>query len=121
MASVLVVDDEPDARAVLQMLLSLQGYAVTTAADGAAALLAVNECKPDVIVTDWMMPQMNGQQLCRRLREDPATRAIPIIMSSAVSADLDRNSPRNYDRYLRKPVDFEVLLSTIRALIDKRS
>ncbi|MEV0902189.1 response regulator [Actinoplanes sp. NPDC049802] len=92
MGTVLVVDDEPDLRFVLRRIFARAGHEVTEAGDGAAALTAIHQSPPDLVVTDMMMPVMDGVELIRALRADPATAAIPILSVSgdwqlAVDAD----------------------------------
>jgi CheY-like chemotaxis protein len=82
MALILVVDDEPDQRFLLRRSLTRAGHEVFDALDGAAALQAIRELVPDLVVTDLMMPVMGGAELIRRLRGDPATAAILILVAS---------------------------------------
>jgi CheY-like chemotaxis protein len=82
MSRILVVDDEPDQRFLLRRIFERAGHEVSDAGDGAAALAAVRESPPDLVVTDMMMPVMGGPELIRRLREDPATAGIPIMAAS---------------------------------------
>jgi KaiC/GvpD/RAD55 family RecA-like ATPase/CheY-like chemotaxis protein len=82
MARILVVDDEPDERFLLRRMLEREGYEVLDASDGAAALAIVRESRPDLILTDMMMPVMDGAELIGRLRSDPATAGIPILAST---------------------------------------
>ena len=77
-----MVDDEPDQRFLLRRIFERAGHEVTDAEDGAAALAAVRESPPDLVVTDMMMPVMDGAELIRRLRGDPATAGIPILAAS---------------------------------------
>ncbi|GAA0495737.1 hypothetical protein Ade02nite_18220 [Paractinoplanes deccanensis] len=84
MAKVLVVDDEPDLRFLHRRILSRAGHEVIEAGDGVAALEAVRSSPPDLVVTDVMMPVMDGIEFIRELRADPATAAIPVL---AVSGD----------------------------------
>jgi len=93
MSRILVVDDEPDERFLLRRMFERAGHEVLDAADGAAALAIVRQSAPDLIVTDMMMPVMDGPELIRRLRSDPATAGIPIMASTgdpglAGSADM---------------------------------
>jgi CheY-like chemotaxis protein len=81
-ARILVVDDEPDQRFLLRRIFERAGHEVTEAADGAAALKAVRELSPDLVVTDMMMPVMGGVEFIRRLRGDPATADIPILAAT---------------------------------------
>ena len=82
MSKILVVDDEPDQRFLLRRIFQRAGHEVSEANDGAAALQAVQEAAPDLVVTDVMMPVMDGAELIRRLRGDPATAHIPILAAS---------------------------------------
>jgi CheY-like chemotaxis protein len=79
---VLVVDDDPDIRAFVELALEDEGYEVASAVDG-EALVQAREQHPDVILLDLMMPGMDGVEVSRRLRDDPATAAIPVIVMSA--------------------------------------
>jgi CheY-like chemotaxis protein len=80
---ILVVDDEPDLRFILRRTFEKAGHEVTDAGHGAAALECVRGSRPDLIVTDMMMPVMDGSELIRRLRADPATAQIPILAVTA--------------------------------------
>jgi CheY-like chemotaxis protein len=96
MARILVVDDEPDARFLLRYAFERAGHEVTEAGDGVAALKAVQECRPALVVTDMMMPMMGGVELIKRLRATPDTAQIPILSVSgnlelAVDADVALN------------------------------
>jgi CheY-like chemotaxis protein len=91
-ARILVVDDEPAQRFVLRRIFERAGHEVTDAGDGAVALRAVRESRPDLVVTDMMMPVMDGREFIRQLRGEPATAGIPILAASgdpllAVGAD----------------------------------
>jgi CheY-like chemotaxis protein len=79
---ILVVDDEPDQRFLLRRIFERAGHEVSDANDGAAALRAVRESVPDLVVTDMMMPVMDGLELIRCLRGDPATAHIPILAAT---------------------------------------
>jgi CheY-like chemotaxis protein len=81
-ARILVVDDEPDQRFMLRRIFERAGHEVTDACDGAAALQAVRCSRPDLVVTDVMMPVMGGLELIRRLRAEPATAHIPVLVVS---------------------------------------
>ena len=91
MARILVVDDEPDERFLLRRAFERAGHEVTDAADGAAALAIARESLPDLVVTDMRMPVMDGAELIRRLRADPATAGIPILASTG-DTDLARGA-----------------------------
>ena len=99
MSKILVVDDEPDQRFLLRMILQRAGHEVTEATDGAAALRAVHESPPDLVVTDMMMPVMDGMELIRCLRGDPATAHILILAASGdshLAAAADAIVPKPY-------------------------
>lgn len=99
-ARVLVVDDEADLRFILRRCFDRAGYDVAEAGDGAAALRSVREVRPDLVVTDLVMPVMNGFELIQQLRADPVTAGIPIIVVSsnwltATGADAAMTKPFN--------------------------
>jgi CheY-like chemotaxis protein len=96
---ILVVDDEPDQRFLLRRIFERAGHQVSEAGDGAAALRAVRESRPDLVVTDMMMPVMGGAELIWRLRGEPATASIPIVAASAdsqLAGDVDAVVPKPY-------------------------
>lgn len=101
MGTILVVDDEPDLRYILHRIFTRAGHDVTEAGNGAAALEAVRQVRPDLVVTDMMMPVMGGVELIRRLRADPATSAIPILSVSAdwqLAVEADAALAKPYQR-----------------------
>jgi CheY-like chemotaxis protein len=105
-ARILVVDDEPAHRFALRRIFERAGHEVTDAGDGAAALLAVRECPPDLVVTDMMMPVMGGAELIRRLRSEPATVGIPIVAATgdpqlAVGADAVVSKPYKWEHLIK--------------------
>src|SRR5215210_1649931 len=81
---VLVVDDDPDKSDLLKVALSMEGYDVQTASNGREALQAIERFPPDLVITDVMMPEVDGFELARRIRENPGTRFIPIILQSSL-------------------------------------
>ncbi len=113
---ILVVDDEEDTRELLRALLESEGYAVTTAADGEAALARVQETRPDLILLDIMMPEMDGLEVCDHLRFDPATRDVPIIFLTAKQDPVTQSRASILDAYayIEKPFSPEALLAEIR-------
>ncbi|MCM2551679.1 response regulator [Burkholderia glumae] len=112
MKTILIVDDEFDVLTVWRLLLEQCGYAVFTASNGALALDRIREGKPDLIVTDFMMPVMSGGELCAALANEPDWRAIPIILCSA-AADIPPQ-PNASILYARKPLSFDALLGMVR-------
>ena len=107
-----MVDDEPDQRFLLRRIIQRAGHEVGEANDGAAALQAVRESPPDLVVTDVMMPVMNGTELIRSLRGDPATAHIPILVASG-----DTHLAGPADAILAKPYDWRDLLALVEALL----
>jgi CheY-like chemotaxis protein len=112
--TVLVVDDEPDIRFLLRVTLELAGYGVVEAAHGKAALDQVRRSPPRLVVTDQMMPVMNGSELIERLRADGGTKAIPIVMISGT-----RVAQAGADAVLRKPFDPSELIVVVDGLTGK--
>jgi CheY-like chemotaxis protein len=117
MNSILVVDDELLVAEMLAELLQDEGYAVTTAAHGKHALERVRQQHPDLIVTDFMMPLMNGLELAQTLRADPATAGIPIVLVSGGQGQIARQHPEAFDIVLNKPCEVDHLLAAIRRLL----
>ena len=113
---VLIVDDEEAQREILSYNLEAEGLVVTRAADGEEALLLVTEERPDVIILDWMMPNVSGIEVCRRLKIRPDTRDIPIIMLSARSEEVDRvrGLETGADDYVVKPYSVVELMARVR-------
>ena len=114
---VLVVEDEPAQRDVLSYNLEADGFRVVQAENGEEALMMVDEDTPDVIVLDWMMPNLSGIEVCRRLKSRPQTRLIPIIMLSARSEEVDkvRGLETGADDYVIKPYSVVELMARVRA------
>ncbi|MFO8126338.1 phosphate regulon transcriptional regulator PhoB [Yoonia sp.] len=113
---VLIVEDEAAQREVLAYNLEAEGFRVTRAENGEEALLCVDEDAPDVIVLDWMMPNLSGIEVCRRLKNKPDTRSIPIIMLSARSEEVDkvRGLETGADDYVVKPYSVSELMARVR-------
>ena len=103
--TVLLVEDEPAQREVLVYNLEAECFDVITVDNGEDALLLVEENEPDLIILDWMIPQPSGLEVCRRLKSNPKTRQIPIIMLSARAEDVDRvrGLETGADDYVVKP------------------
>ncbi len=117
----LVVDDDPPLRRMLQRTLVAEGFSVTLAGDGGAALVAVEEAAPDVIVLDLAMPGLDGLAVCRRLRSKGLP--TPILMLTARDSIPDRvgGLEAGADDYLVKPFAVQELIARIRALTRRRS
>lgn len=114
---VLVVEDEPAQREVLAYNLEAEGFVVSRAQDGEEALMLVDELPPDVIVLDWMMPNLSGIEVCRRLKIRSETRGIPVIMLSARSEEVDRvrGLETGADDYVIKPYSIVELMARVRS------
>jgi CheY-like chemotaxis protein len=116
---VLVVEDDADARELLHAVLEQRGARVTAAHSVAAAVAALHECPPDVIVSDIAMPEEDGIALAKKVRALKAPEsATPMIAVSAFVASSDRHRAleAGFDRYLFKPIDFDELCSAIETL-----
>jgi diguanylate cyclase (GGDEF)-like protein len=119
--SVLVVDDDPDKRMLLTVALQMAGYDVRTANDGEEGLAAMESYHPDLLITDVMMPKMDGYELARRVRANPLTRFVPIIIQTAARNDAQdqrRGSEVGALGYITDPTDLDLLLARARTLLD---
>jgi len=123
MAKILVVDDEPDALDLMAFNLRQAGLEVVTADDGAAALKRAREVVPDLILLDLMLPEVDGLEVCKQLRRDPATSPIPIIMVTAKAAEIDRvlGLELGADDYVTKPFSPRELVLRVKNLIRRRT
>ena len=116
---ILVVDDEANIRELLTQEFTEAGYAVSTAVNGRDAIARVRAERPDLIVLDVMMPEMNGFDVAAVLKNDPVTMDIPIVILSIVQ-DRDRGYRVGVDRYLTKPIDTDLLFREVGALIEQK-
>lgn len=120
-SNILVVDDNPDKLNLIKAALDLAGYNVTTATDGDEALTAIESYQPDLVITDVMMPRMNGYELAQRIRANPVTKFIPVIMQTAAgrrSEDLRRANEAGALGYITDPTDLDLLLARTRTLLE---
>jgi two-component system, OmpR family, phosphate regulon response regulator PhoB len=115
--TVLIVEDEPAQREVLAYNLEAEGFRVSRAENGEEALLLVAEEAPDLIVLDWMLPNVSGIEVCRQLKMRAETRAVPVIMLSARSEEVDkvRGLETGADDYVIKPYSIVELMARVRA------
>ncbi len=113
-----VADDDPDIVDILRFNLTTAGYEVEAAADGAAALALVRRTRPDLVVLDWMMPELDGLAVLTALKADDATRDIPVVMLTARASDADHGEgwEAGADYYITKPFDLEELLRFVGCL-----
>jgi DNA-binding response OmpR family regulator len=120
---ILIVDDDPVIVRLLQINFRLEGYDVDTASRGEEALERVRVERPDVVILDVMMPGLDGWEVCRQLKENPAVRHVPVIFLSARAQDEDRQ--RGYalgvDEYVTKPFDPAHLVEIVRAAVARSS
>ena len=114
--TILLVEDEPAQRAVLAYNLKSEGFEVIEAEDGEEALVMAQESVPDLVLLDWMLPHVSGLEVCRRLKSGKATRALPVIMLSARSEELDkvRGLETGADDYMVKPYSVAELMARVR-------
>ncbi|MGI8502443.1 MAG: response regulator transcription factor [Hassallia sp.] len=119
--TILVVDDDLGTRLSISDYLELSGYIVITADDGQEALEIVEEYHPDLIVTDIVMPRMNGYELVRQVRQKPAFRLLPVILLTARIKTQERilGYQSGCDLYLPKPFELEELAAAIRNLLER--
>ncbi len=118
-ARILIVDDVPANTRLLEAKLAAEYYQVQAALDGFAAISAAKSWQPDLILLDVMMPGMDGFECCRRLKDDPATMHIPVVMVTALGepAERVRGLEAGADDFLTKPVELETLMARVRGLI----
>jgi DNA-binding response OmpR family regulator len=118
---ILLADDEPDIRLVLKRYLELDGYEVVTGCDGKEALEKACAGKYDLLILDVMMPYMNGWEVCKKLKSDPKTKGVPVIILTAKSQSID--SLMSYecgaDEYSTKPFEYPELSKIIKKLIEQ--
>jgi CheY-like chemotaxis protein len=111
MTTILVVEDEEPVQQLVADLLEEEGYRVLVAGDGAQALALMQSDPPDLVISDLMMPVMSGVELCRRLRSDAQTRALPILVMSAAGRGMATDCEAN--AFLSKPFDLDALLALV--------
>lgn len=118
---VLIVDDEPNIVLSLQFLLSREGYDVDIARDGEAALALAARLPPDLVVLDLMLPGIDGYEVCRRLRESPATAATKILVVTARAREAERvrGLAEGADAYITKPFSTRDLIAEVAGLLGR--
>jgi two-component system phosphate regulon response regulator PhoB len=122
-ATILVVEDEPAIQTLIAVNLRRAGHEVVGALDAESAQRHVNEALPDLILLDWMLPGISGQEFARRLRADPRSRQVPIIMLTARSDERDKvqGLETGADDYITKPFSPRELLARIQAVLRRRA
>ena len=116
---ILVVEDEAALATLLQYNLDKEGYRIDLCADGEEALIRIDEKLPDLVILDWMLPSVSGIEVCRRLRQRPTTRNLPIIMLTARGEETDRvrGLDTGADDYIVKPFLMSELAARVRAVL----
>jgi two-component system phosphate regulon response regulator PhoB len=119
---ILVVDDEPDAVELVEFNLTAAGFSVVVAADGEEAVRKAREDEPDLIVLDVMLPALDGLEVCKLLRRDPATARVPILLLTARAAEIDRvlGLELGADDYVTKPFSPRELVLRVKGLLRRR-
>ena len=115
MATILVVDDEQPLRDLLADVLELDGHRVLVAANGREALAIARRDRPDLVVSDVMMPLLNGVRLCQQLKADPSTASVPVILMSSVGPRIVNGS--GADAFVKKPFDLDEVEAVVRTLL----
>ncbi|MCM2356519.1 MAG: response regulator [Geobacteraceae bacterium] len=118
---ILIVEDEESLLKLESILLSSKGYNVTGVMDGRAALEEVRLNRPDLVILDIMLPEMDGFEVCRQIKENPDTRHIPVVMLTAKknSQDFARGQQVGSDAYITKPFKSSKVLDTIQELLSR--
>jgi two-component system alkaline phosphatase synthesis response regulator PhoP len=118
---ILVVDDEIYIVHILDFSLGMEGYEVVTALDGEEALRKVEECKPDLVVLDIMMPKMDGYETCKALKSSDETKDIPVILLSAKGRNVDMQTGYDVgaDDYITKPFSPRKLVDRINSMLGR--
>jgi DNA-binding response OmpR family regulator len=121
--TILIADDDPQIRSMLSFRLTSLGFIVIQAKDGAEALQQARDQKPDLILLDVMMPHMNGWEVARAVRQDPALGDVAIVMLTAIGAHINELTSTKYavDDYVDKPFEFSALEKKIRAVLASRN
>lgn len=120
--NVILAEDDPDIQLVARLSLKRAGFTVKVVGNGKEALDAIRHQPPDVVLLDWMMPELDGPETCRQLKADPATAAIPIIFLTAKSqeAEIQRGLSLGAAGYVTKPFDALTLGQQVRDIVDQQ-
>ncbi len=117
---VLIVDDEWMTRDLLRMMLERAGFDVVEAVDGRDALKQIDQSRPDTVILDVMMPELDGYEVCRMLRQKPATAEMPVLMLSAKTQPeaAEEGLRAGATRYLPKPITYDDLIRNVREVLE---
>jgi len=123
MAKLLVIEDEPDARDIIEYNLTVAGHEVSGAGDGTEGLRLARELKPDLVLLDIMLPDISGTELCRTLKTDPELKTTAIMIVSARGEEIDRvvGFELGVDDYVTKPFSVRELVLRVRAVLRRRA
>jgi CheY-like chemotaxis protein len=118
--TVVLAEDDPDIQLVARLSLKRAGFTVTVVSNGQEALDAVRRQPPDVVLLDWMMPEIDGLETCRRLKANPETAAIPVVFLTAKSqeAEIQRGLSLGASGYVTKPFDALTLGQQVRQIVE---
>jgi twitching motility two-component system response regulator PilH len=121
MSTVLIVDDSQTLRQMLSEILQNSGLKVIEATNGVEAKEKIQAKAPDLVITDLIMPEMNGYELCRWIKSEPSTQAIPVLMCSTKSEEFDRywGMKQGADAYMTKPFHPGDMLKAVKQLLRK--
>jgi DNA-binding response OmpR family regulator len=117
---ILIVDDEPNIVLSLEYLMRREGFEVAVAGDGEAALQAMAERRPDLVILDVMLPRLNGFEVCRRIRSEPAWRGVRVLMLTAKGRETEMRKGLEVgaDAYVTKPFSTRDLVAEIHRLLE---
>ena len=118
---ILVVDDDPNIRELISVNLRVKGYSIVLASDGKEAMEKIKTGAPDLIILDIMMPEIDGWELCKWIRDDPRLRSVKILMLTAKGTDRDKLIGREIfkaDEYMTKPFEIDLLQQTISRMLN---
>jgi CheY-like chemotaxis protein len=121
MATVLLVDDDTSNLETLGDILRAEGYTIVCARSGAEAMACIQVTQPDIVMLDYVMPQMDGAITAGALRAGPDTRGVAIVMTSGLPEEMVRPRCSDYDAFLRKPLDIEGALRTLAMLAEHQA
>ena len=118
-SKILIADDNHQNCELLDAYLSEEGYEMIVAYDGKQTLQKVAECQPDLILLDIMMPKMSGFEVCKRIKSDPKTRDIIVVMVTALNetSDIERAAECGTDDYISKPIERNAVVGLVRNLL----
>lgn len=123
MSRILVVDDEYLIAEILKYALEDAGYEVKTAVNGKKALEELEKCRFDLVITDYMMPVKNGEELAREIRRTEELKhfpTLPILLMSGAQADIGKDQPGLFNEVIAKPFDMDAMVAKVNKYIDPR-